>query len=123
MRGKRKRTSDKNGLYSPDRRHCRGACRGIGFASANNSSRLAIITTALAISDARLYEAAEALRASPRRTFWTVTFPGARYGLISAVFVVFTLVITDFGVPKPVLIRRLLRVTPGPAIRVDSPCI
>jgi iron(III) transport system permease protein len=61
---------------------------------------LIIITTALAISDARLYEAAEALRASPRRTFWTVTFPGARYGLISAVFVVFTLVITDFGVPK-----------------------
>jgi iron(III) transport system permease protein len=61
---------------------------------------LIIITTALAISDARLYEAAEALRASPHRTFWTVTIPGARYGLISAVFVVFTLVITDFGVPK-----------------------
>ncbi len=61
---------------------------------------LIIITTALAISDARLYEAAEALRASPSRTFWTVTIPGARYGLISAVFVVFTLVITDFGVPK-----------------------
>ena len=29
-----------------------------------------------------------------------MTLPGARYGLISAVFVVFTLVITDFGVPK-----------------------
>jgi iron(III) transport system permease protein len=29
-----------------------------------------------------------------------VTLPGARYGLISATFVVFTLVITDFGVPK-----------------------
>jgi iron(III) transport system permease protein len=29
-----------------------------------------------------------------------VTVPGARYGLISAIFVVFTLVITDFGVPK-----------------------
>ena len=29
-----------------------------------------------------------------------MTIPGARYGLISAVFVVFTLVITDFGVPK-----------------------
>ena len=26
--------------------------------------------------------------------------PGARYGLISAAFVVFTLVITDFGLPK-----------------------
>ena len=59
-----------------------------------------IITTALAISDARLYEAAVTLRASPWRTFWTVTIPGARYGLISAAFVVFNLVITDFGLPK-----------------------
>ncbi|MCZ4351911.1 putative 2-aminoethylphosphonate ABC transporter permease subunit [Roseovarius aestuarii] len=59
-----------------------------------------IISTALAISDARLYEAATTLRASPWRTFWTVTIPGARYGLISAAFVVFNLVITDFGLPK-----------------------
>ncbi|WP_350335359.1 putative 2-aminoethylphosphonate ABC transporter permease subunit [Coralliovum pocilloporae] len=59
-----------------------------------------IISTALAISDARLYEAASSLRASPWRTFWTVTIPGARYGLISAIFVVFNLVITDFGLPK-----------------------
>lgn len=59
-----------------------------------------IITTALAISDARLYEAAVTLRASSWRTFWTVTIPGARYGLISAAFVVFNLVITDFGLPK-----------------------
>ncbi len=59
-----------------------------------------IITTALAISDARLYEAAVSLRASPWKTFWTVTIPGARYGLISAAFVVFNLVITDFGLPK-----------------------
>lgn len=61
---------------------------------------LIIMTTALATSDARLYEAAESLKASAWRTFWTVTIPGARYGLISATFVVFTLVITDFGVPK-----------------------
>jgi iron(III) transport system permease protein len=59
-----------------------------------------IISTALAISDQRQYEAAESLRASKWRTFWTVTIPGARYGLISAAFVVFTLVITDFGLPK-----------------------
>lgn len=59
-----------------------------------------IISTALAISDARLYEAATSLRASTWRTFWTVTIPGARYGLISAAFVVFNLVITDFGLPK-----------------------
>ena len=61
---------------------------------------LIIIATALAISDARLYEAATVLRASRWRTFWTVTVPGARYGLISAIFVVFNLVITDFGLPK-----------------------
>lgn len=59
-----------------------------------------IISTALAISDQRHYEAAASLRASNWRTFWTVTIPGARYGLISAAFVVFTLVITDFGLPK-----------------------
>ncbi len=61
-----------------------------------------IISTALAVSDARLYEAARVLRATPRRTFFTVTLPGARYGLISAAFVVFTLTITEFGVPKVV---------------------
>ena len=61
---------------------------------------LIIISTALAISDARLYEAAVSLRASAWKTFWTVTLPGARYGLVSAAFVVFNLVITDFGLPK-----------------------
>ncbi|MBJ6941926.1 ABC transporter permease subunit, partial [Vibrio cholerae] len=45
-------------------------------------------------------EAAESLKSSPWRTFWSVTIPSARYGLVSASFVVFTLVITDFGVPK-----------------------
>ncbi|MEQ8708473.1 MAG: putative 2-aminoethylphosphonate ABC transporter permease subunit [Rhodospirillales bacterium] len=61
---------------------------------------LIIVITALSISDARLYEAATALRTTRLRTFLTVTLPGARYGLISASFVVFTLVFTDFGVPK-----------------------
>jgi iron(III) transport system permease protein len=59
-----------------------------------------ILTTALATADARLYEAADALGASKRRVFFTVTLPGAKYGLISAVLVVFTLVITDFGIAK-----------------------
>ena len=63
---------------------------------------LIIIITALAIADARLYEASIALRASRLKTFLTVTLPGSRYGLISAAFVVFTLVITDFGAPKVV---------------------
>jgi iron(III) transport system permease protein len=59
-----------------------------------------IIATALRLADGRLYEVAEALRTSPLRVFTTITLPGARYGLISAGFVVFTLVITDFGIPK-----------------------
>ncbi len=61
---------------------------------------LIIISTALSISDGRLYEAAVSLRASRWKTFWIVTIPGARYGLFSAAFVVFNLVITDFGLPK-----------------------
>jgi iron(III) transport system permease protein len=59
-----------------------------------------IITTALAMADQRLYEAAAAMRASPMRTFFTVTLPGCRYGVMSAGFVIFTLIFTDFGVPK-----------------------
>ncbi|TVR99392.1 MAG: putative 2-aminoethylphosphonate ABC transporter permease subunit [Rhodospirillales bacterium] len=61
---------------------------------------LMILTVALASSDARLYEAARVLRAGSVRTFLTVTLPSARYGLVSAFFVSFTLVIADFGVPK-----------------------
>ena len=59
-----------------------------------------ILTTALALADQRLYEAATALGTSHTRTFMTVTLPGAKYGLISATFVIFTLVITDFGIAK-----------------------
>ena len=59
-----------------------------------------IISTALSLSDGRLYEAAEALKTRRLRVFFTITLPGARYGLISATFVVFILVFTDFGVPK-----------------------
>ncbi|MFC2991043.1 putative 2-aminoethylphosphonate ABC transporter permease subunit [Halomonas tibetensis] len=61
---------------------------------------LMILTTALSNSDARLYEAAEALGTPAWRSFLTITLPGVRYGLISCSFVVFTLAITDFGVPK-----------------------
>ncbi|MEE8145585.1 MAG: putative 2-aminoethylphosphonate ABC transporter permease subunit [Kiloniellales bacterium] len=61
---------------------------------------LMIVITALSITDARLYEAAIALRASKVKTFFTVTIPGCKYGLISTGFVVFTLIFTDFGVPK-----------------------
>lgn len=59
-----------------------------------------ILGVALSITDARLYEAAEVLKASRGRIMRTVTLPAARFGLISAAVVVFTLVVTDFGIPK-----------------------
>jgi iron(III) transport system permease protein len=61
---------------------------------------LMILITALTLADARLYEAADALGTSAARKFFTITLPGAKYGLISAALVTFTLVITDFGIPK-----------------------
>ncbi|WP_319523772.1 putative 2-aminoethylphosphonate ABC transporter permease subunit [uncultured Desulfosarcina sp.] len=61
-----------------------------------------ILSIALTMTDARLYEAAESLGAGRIRTFLTVTLPGVRYGLLSAVFVCFILAFTDFGAPKVV---------------------
>ena len=61
---------------------------------------LMILVTALSLADARLYEAADALGTSASRKFLTITLPGAKYGIASAAMVSFTLVITDFGIPK-----------------------
>ena len=61
---------------------------------------LMILVTGLSMSDARLYEAADAMGTSTLRKFFTITLPGAKYGLISAALVTFTLVMTDFGIPK-----------------------
>ena len=61
---------------------------------------LMILVTSLSLSDARLYEAADVLQTTKLRSFLTITIPGARYGIISTTFVVFTQVFTDFGVPK-----------------------
>ncbi len=61
-----------------------------------------MLSTALGHADARLYEAATTLKMSPLKTFFRVTLPSARYGLISAASVIFTLSVTDFGVAKVV---------------------
>ena len=58
-----------------------------------------ILSAALAVADARLYESARMLGAGSARIFRTITLPSTRYGIISTVFVVFTIVITDFGNP------------------------
>jgi iron(III) transport system permease protein len=59
-----------------------------------------VIATAMALSDLRLYEAAEVMKTSSVRTFFTITLPGIQYGLISAFIIVFIRIFTDFGIPK-----------------------
>ena len=49
---------------------------------------LMILTTSLRTSDARLYEAARALNTSSFKTFFMVTLPAAKYGLISTLILV-----------------------------------
>lgn len=56
-----------------------------------------IIEASLRNSDARYYDAAEIMGASGWRRFLDITLPNAKFGLISAAFVVFTVTITDFG--------------------------
>lgn len=63
---------------------------------------LIILLVAFSNMDARLYEAAEMLDDSPSKTFFNVTLPGVKYGVMSAIFVTFTLAFTDFGAPKVV---------------------
>ncbi len=61
-----------------------------------------ILLVALEMTDYRLYEAAQTLGAGRIKQFFRVTLPSVKYGLISAVFVCFTLSFTDFGAPKVV---------------------
>lgn len=56
-----------------------------------------IIQAALRQSDARLYEAADVMGATAWEKFRDITFPNAKFGLVSAGFVAFTVTITDFG--------------------------
>jgi iron(III) transport system permease protein len=61
---------------------------------------LLILVAALGGADGRLYEAAETMGASRVRTFFAVTLPAARFGLVSAFSVAVILAVTDFGAPK-----------------------
>ncbi|MCV4340632.1 putative 2-aminoethylphosphonate ABC transporter permease subunit [Pseudomonas capsici] len=60
---------------------------------------LMVLISALALSDARLFDAASSMGASPWRAFRTITWPGSRQGVFAASCLVFTLCVTDFGVP------------------------
>lgn len=50
--------------------------------------------------NARLFDAARSLQASPLKVFLTVALPQCRTGLFNAFLIAFVLTITDFGVPK-----------------------
>ena len=56
-----------------------------------------ILKASLAHADARYYDAAEVMGATPWRRFFDITLPNVKFGLLSAGFVVFTVTITDFG--------------------------
>ena len=58
-----------------------------------------ILSAAFAVADARPFEAARMLGANKRRIFFDVTLPSVKFGLISSIFLVFTVTITDFGNP------------------------
>jgi iron(III) transport system permease protein len=59
-----------------------------------------ILLASLSLADARLYEAADAMGTTALRRFMTVTLPSAKYGLVSAAMVTFTMAVSEFGVPK-----------------------
>ena len=60
---------------------------------------LMVLLSTLALADARLFDAASSMGASPWRAFRSITWPGSRQGVFAAGCLVFTLCITDFGVP------------------------
>lgn len=61
-----------------------------------------ILAVSLSFADYTLYEAADTLGAGKLRKLLTVTLPNVKYGLVSSLFVAFTLSFTDFGAPKVV---------------------
>ena len=50
--------------------------------------------------DFRLYEVADTLNTSSIKKFFTITIPSVRYTMISAFLASFTMVFSDFGIPK-----------------------
>lgn len=59
-----------------------------------------MFSTAFRVCDYRLYEAAEVMGTTKRRVFFTITLPSMKYTIVSAFFSAFTMVFSDFGIPK-----------------------
>ncbi len=60
---------------------------------------LMILLSALSLADARLFDAASSMGAGSWRAFHSITWPATRQAVFAAFCLVFTLTITDFGVP------------------------
>ncbi len=60
---------------------------------------LMVLLSALGMADARLFDAAASMGAGPWRAFRSITWPATRQAVFAATCLVFTLCITDFGVP------------------------
>ncbi|WP_273823304.1 putative 2-aminoethylphosphonate ABC transporter permease subunit [Pseudomonas asplenii] len=60
---------------------------------------LMILLSALSLADARLFDAASSMGASPWKAYRSITWPATRQAVFAALCLVFTLTITDFGVP------------------------
>jgi iron(III) transport system permease protein len=56
-----------------------------------------VVSASLERIDQRYYDSAEVMGASRWRQFVDITLPNARFGLLAAAFVVFTVTMTDFG--------------------------
>ena len=61
-----------------------------------------VLIVALQSADNRLYEAASVLGSNPVKTFFRITLPNIKYGVVNAFIVCFTLSFTDFGAPQVV---------------------
>ena len=94
----------RQGLFTPFFGHTIYGATGLILAEtiAAFPHALVILRTALSAADGRLYEQAHLLGAGRWRTFFSLTLPAARHGIISASFVVFSLAIADVGAPKVV---------------------
>ncbi|GLZ87456.1 ABC transporter permease [Metapseudomonas resinovorans] len=60
---------------------------------------LMVLLSALSMADARLFDAAASMGAGPWKAFRSITWPATRQAVFAAFCLVFTLTITDFGVP------------------------
>jgi len=63
-------------------------------------SAFLVLLVSFSFADNRLYETADVMGTSAFKKFRTITLPSVKYGLISSIFIAFSLSFTDFGAPR-----------------------